>query len=223
MTERVYRYFSAQLTYISAVCNLNALGYSDHYGRFGRCQFFHVSHEFINIKYSLRKVDRITTAAVVALSQRCCRCQPSCVTSHDLYDTDGGLLRTERLVVADDLFQGSRNIFCCGTVSGTVVCHRKVIVDGLGNAHESLRLIVCCCIIGQHLHRIHRVIAACIEQTLNVMLLHDLKYFLIYILMSLDLGHLETAGTQERRGCSLKQFDSGLIIQIVTQIDHFII
>ena len=59
--------------------------------------------------------------------------------------------------------------------SVAVVGYRQVIVDCLGNAHETLRLVMSSRIIGQHLYGIHGVISACIEQTLNIMLLHDLK------------------------------------------------
>ena len=116
------------------------------------------------------------------------------MASHDLNDADGGLLHTEGLVVADDFLHAGCNIFCCGTVSGAVVGYRQVIVDCLGNAHETLRLVMSSRIIGQHLYGIHGVISACIEQTLNIMLLHDLKYLLVYFFMSFNLRHFETAG-----------------------------
>ena len=59
------------------------------------------------------------------------------------------------------------------------VCDRQIIINGLRNTHESLRLIVCCRIVRQHLNGIHGIVTACIEQTLYIMLLHNLEYLLL--------------------------------------------
>ena len=72
--ECIHRNFLTKLTYISAVCHLNALGHSDHYGRLGSSQLFHILHEFIDIKYSLRKINCITSAAVIPFGKGC-RCR----------------------------------------------------------------------------------------------------------------------------------------------------
>ena len=104
-----------------------------------------------------------------------------------------------------------------------MVGYRQVIVNGLGNAHETLRLVVRCRIIGQHLHRIHGIVTARVEQALDIMLLHDLENLLIYILMSFNLGHFETAGAEECGRGSLQQLDSGLIIQILSKVDQVVL
>ena len=104
-----------------------------------------------------------------------------------------------------------------------MIGNRQVVVDCLRHAHESLRFIVCSRIIGQHLNRIHGIIAACIEEALYIMFLHDLKYFLINIFMTLNLRHLKTAGAKECGRRSLEQFNACLIIQIVTKINHLVI
>ena len=116
------------------------------------------------------------------------------MASHDFNDTNGGLFHTEGLVVTDDFLHAGCDIFSCGTVSRAVIGYRQVIVNCLGNTHEALRLIVSSRIIGQHLHRIHGVISACVEKTLNIMLFHDFEYFFVYFLMSFNLRHFETAG-----------------------------
>ncbi len=203
MSECIHCHFSANLAYISAVCNLDTLRYRDHYGRLVSCQLFNVCNKPVDIEYSLRQINRITSLAVVTLRQRCRCSQPACVTSHDLHDTYGRLLRTEGLVVTNDLLHGSCDILRSGTVTRAVIRYRQIVINGLRNAHEPLRLIVCCRIVGQHLNGIHGIITSGIEQTLDVMLLHDLEYLLIYILMSFDLRHFKTAGTEECRRSSL--------------------
>ena len=74
-----------------------------------------------------------------------------------------------------------------------MVCNRKIVVDRLRNTHESLRFVMSSRIVGKHLYGIHRIVSACIEQAFDIMFLHDLKNFLIYIFMSFDLGHFKTA------------------------------
>ena len=145
------------------------------------------------------------------------------MTSHDLNDADGGLLHAEGLVVTDDFLHAGSDIFCRGTIAGAVVGYRQIVINGLGNAHETLRLVMCRRIIGQHLHRIHGIISARIEQALDIMLLHDLENLLVHILMTFNLGHLETAGAEECGRGSLQKLDSGLVIQILTEIDQVVL
>ena len=49
-------------------------------------------------------------------------------------------------------------------------------------------------LVGQHLDRIHRVVAACIEEAFDIMFLHDFKNFLVNIFVSFNLRHLKTTG-----------------------------
>ena len=49
--SRIHCHFSANLTYISAVCNLDTFRYRDHYGRLVSCQLFNVCNKPVDIEY----------------------------------------------------------------------------------------------------------------------------------------------------------------------------
>ena len=66
MAESVYRHFFAKLAYIASIGNLYAFGYGDHDRRFLCCKFLNVFHELVHVKYFLRQIDRIRSAAVVS-------------------------------------------------------------------------------------------------------------------------------------------------------------
>ena len=134
-------------------------------------KLLHSLHEIIHIKGNFRQINHIRSVTTLASGKRCRCCQPSCMASHNLYDRNGRLLNAKALVIADNLFHRSCNIFCCGTISRTMVCNRKVVVNRLWNAHKPLWFALHCRIIGEHLNRIHRIISADIEQALDIIFL----------------------------------------------------
>ena len=213
----------AKLACIAAVSKLQAFGNSDDNRSLGLGEVLYLIQELVYVENSLRKINSIHTAAVITLCQSCCCGQPSGIAAHDLCDHDGGLCCAEGLVVTDDFLHGCCDILRCGAVAGAVIGNRKVIVDGLRNAHEQLLLAVLLRIVAQHLYGIHGVIAACIEQGINVMLLHDLEDVLVNILVSLNLGHLEAAGAQECGRSSLEKLNSHGICKILVQINKLIL
>ncbi len=208
----------AELAGISAVSQLQALGDCDHDGSLGLCQMINLVQELVDIEDALRQIDRIDTGAVISLCKGSCSGEPAGIAAHDLGHADGRLLGAEGLVVADDLLQGRCNVLCSGAVSGAVIGDRQIIVDGLGNAHEGLLLAMLLRIVGEHLDGVHGVIAACVEQGVNVVLLHHLEDLLVDILMSFRLGHLVAAGAQEGRGSSLQELDAHGICEILVEI-----
>ncbi len=213
----------AQLARIAAVRQLESLGHGNDHRTLGLGKKLHLVEEFVNVEHALRKINGIHAAAVIALGQ-CSRCgQPAGIASHNLRNHDGRLHRAEGLVVADDLLDRRCDIFCRRTIAGAMVRDGQIVVDGLWNPHKQLALAMVFGIVTEHLHRIHRVIAARIEKCIDVMRFHDPEDVLVDILVSLDLRHLEAAGTQEGRRCSLEQLNAHRICKVLVQINQLVL
>ena len=74
-----------------------------------------------------------------------------------------------------------------------MICHRQIIVDGLRDTHESLRLVVSCSIIREHFHSVHRIVSAVIQEVLNIIFLEDGEDLLVYILIAFNFRQFVAA------------------------------
>ena len=214
---------AAQLAHETAVGNLDSFGYGNNNGVFFSSQFFNSCQEIIHIEGSLRNINHIRSAAVLTAGKSCRRCQPAGMASHNLADQDGRLLNTEGLVIADNFLHGCCNILCCGCIARAVIGNRKVIIDGLRNTHKSLLFALHRRIIGKHLHRIHRVISADVEQDFDIVFLKNLEDFIVDFFVAFDFRKFITAGSKECRRSSLQQFDILVIPDILSHINKIVL
>ncbi len=99
-----------------------------------------------------------------------------------------------------------------------MVCDGEIVVDGLRNTHEALLFAFLCCIVRQHLDGIHGIVAANIEQTFDLILVHNLEHLIIDFLIAFDLRQFITAGTKEGRRRSFQNLDIRVIFHILGHI-----
>ena len=89
--------------------------------------------------------------------------------------------------------------------AGAVVNRHQIVVDRLGNAHETLRHAVLLRPLGQCVHGVHGVVAADVEHDFDVVLVHDLHQALeVGVVAALQLV---AAGAQSARGRLLQNLD----------------
>ena len=95
-----------------------------------------------------------------------------------------------------DLHAGGRDIFGGAGKAGAVVGAEKVIVDRLGDAHDTALVADGFHITADLVAGIHRVVAAVIEEISDVVLLEDLENTLIVGIVFFGIGDLITAGAE---------------------------
>ena len=138
MSERIYKVNAvSKLTYISSVCGTDSLWYSNHDRRLLLQKLSDSSSKSLKIKCRLRQVNQIWTLAVLSLGQRRWTCQPSRITSHNLYNRNDSVLSLQAEAVTDNLLHGGTDIFCSASISRCVICQCKVIINRLRTSDES--------------------------------------------------------------------------------------
>ena len=119
------------------------------------------------------------------------------MTAHDLHNDDhAGVVHVRVLI---HLGAGGGDILRRAAEAGAVVGVVKVVVDGLGNAHDPA-------LVARLLHKaadlvtgIHRVVAAVVEEVADVVLLEYLQNALVVRIVLLRVSHFVAARTQLRR------------------------
>ena len=157
-----------------------------------------VSIELFKIKGNLGEVDEVGAHAVVG-GNGACGGKPTCVTAHDLKNGDHtGIVNSG---VKVDLHCGSGNVLCSRGIAGAVVGAEKVVIDGLGNTHDTALIAILEHKLAYLVAGIHGVVAAVVEEITDVILLEYLKNSLIIGIVNIGVLELVTAGTKSgRRG-----------------------
>ena len=132
--------YISQLAYITSVCQFYSLGNSNHNGRFFAEQLFYFFQKFVNIKRNFREIDQIRPITVFCLCQRSSSGKPSCVSSHDLHNSDHVFLVSQTLSIPDHLFCRSSNVFCRASKAWCMIGKSQVIVYSFRNSQKFLTL-----------------------------------------------------------------------------------
>ena len=88
------------------------------------------------------------------------------MASHDLNDGDRFLLIDRG--VQRNFTDGCSDIAGSAAVSGSMVCNRKIIIDGFRNTDKRDFLIIMSCPAGKLISSVHGVISANIENSANI-------------------------------------------------------
>ncbi len=135
MTERVFSHCALVcLADIFSVSGLDTLGYRYRYDLFTRTRLIDLIDKVIVIENRLGQTDDIGTRAVLRTRQSCRTGEPARVTAHDL-NYINRLVRIS-VRVADYLLHCRGNVLRRAAVPRSVVGHREVIVNRLGNADK---------------------------------------------------------------------------------------
>ena len=78
-----------------------------------------------------------------------------------------------------------------------MVGHRKVIVDGLRDAHELLLLLMGFSIISKHLYGVHRIVSSVVKEILDVLLVENVEDLLVKFLITFDWRQFVAACAEE--------------------------
>ena len=113
---------------------MNALGHGDHAAAGLLINALDVGKEGIHVEISLGQVDEVGTRAVLR-RKRGGSGQPTGVAAHDLDNADHARVVNVRVLI--DLHQARRDVLGGAGVAGAVVGAIKVVVDRLGNAHDT--------------------------------------------------------------------------------------
>ena len=169
----------------------------------------------------LRQADQVHALAVLAPGQGGGGREPAGVAAHDL--DDGHKVGAVHRRVADDLFHDHADILGRGAVAGRVVGEHKVVVDGLGHAHEADAGAHRAAVPRQLVDGVHAVIAADIEEPLDVQLFEDREQLFVDLFVLLRRGQLIAAAPQEGGGRALQQFDVHEGFQAFGQVAHLFV
>ena len=214
---------AAGLAHIGAVRQADALGDGDEHGVLVLEQAAHLRQERLDVKGHFGQIDEIDALAVLALGQRGRAGEPARVAAHDLDDRDQLLLVGEAVAVADDLLDGGGDVLRRAAVARCVVGQGEVVVDRLGHAEEALRLAGEQRVVGELLDGVHRVVAADVDEALDVELVENVEDLDVDVLILVDGGQLVAAGAQEGGRGALEDLDVQLVLDIVGQIDVLLI
>ena len=156
VTERIDKINAlSEFAYISSVGETDSLRNSDNNRRFFRQKIFYFFAESFDIKRKFRQIDKIWAQTVLALCKSCRSGQPSGVSSHDLNDRNKPFSIFKAEAVADDFFYRCSDIFCGASVSRSVVCKSKIVVDRLRASDKSGAVTCYNGVIRKFFDRIH--------------------------------------------------------------------
>lgn len=160
-----------------------------------------VGGELGEVEVHFGDVDEVGTVACVG---GYCRGggQPARVTAHYLDDGDHALIEHARVQV--DLHAGGRDVLGGGSVAGAVVDAVKVVVYGLGYAHDVALVTVRVHELADLVAGVHGVVTAVIEEVLDVVLLEHFQDAEVVGLVVLVVLQLVAAGTESGRGRAQK-------------------
>ena len=136
---------------------------------------------------------------------------------------DGHVVGAIHRSVADDFLHHHADILCGGAIAGGVVGEHQVVVDGLGHAHEPDAAAHGLSVPGQLVDGVHAVVAADVEEPLDIQLLQNGEQLFKHRLVLLRRGQLVAAGAQEGGRRAFEQFDVNVGAQALREVaDLFI-
>ena len=126
----------------------------------------YLGKESFCIKGCLRKIDQKRIVACVFPRQSACCGEPSCVTSHDLYDGNGFFLIY--IGIQGDLTDCGSHISGSASEARGVISVDKIVINSLRLANNADITACHGCIPGKLAYSIHGVIAANIEEPADI-------------------------------------------------------
>ena len=219
VAECVHARNTDALANVRAVREVDALGDRDHNVRLLLELLPYVLEEFLHREIPLGEINEIGLNAVHNATDRRGSRQPARVTAHNLNDRDR-LRRVDR-TVTDDLLHRYGNVLCRRAEAGGVVGADEVVVDRLRNAHNAHLVVAGLRVCRQLCDRVHRVVAADVEEIADVILLEDREELLENALGILPyLRELLTAGAERRRRGVLEHIDALIVRKRLAEIDQ---
>ena len=177
----------------AAVGIVDALGHRHENLAVGLINLIDVGNELIHIEIAFGEVHEIRAGAEVR-GQSGARRQPARVTTHDLNNGDHAVVVNSGVLI--DLHAARCDIFCCAAEAGAVISAVKVVVNGLGDAHDAALVADGFHIAADLCAGVHGIVAAVIEEIADVVLLEYLKNALIIGVIILRSRYLITAGAK---------------------------
>ena len=178
---------------------------------------FDVLQALSGVKGQFRQINEIHAVAVGSVDQRSRAGEPARVSAHDLDDRDH--FHVIDAGVLDDFLRGDRHVLRRGAEARGVVRDGQVVVDGLRNTDKAdvrtdqMRVV-------RHLgNGVHRVIAADVEEILDVQALQASEQLLVDLISLFDGRKFISAGTQIARRRALQKLDVDGIRKDRIQID----
>ena len=192
----------AQFAHVAAVLQLHALADGNHHRGVVLLHGGHLVNEAVHMEGNLRQANHVHAVAVVAHGQRRRRRQPARVAAHDLHQ--GHVGRAVHRGVPDDLLHHHADVLGRRAVAGGVVGELQVVVDGLRDAHEADVAADPRAVAAELVDGVHAVVAADVEEVLDVVLLQQVEDFAEGGVILLGLGQAVAAGAQEGAGRALE-------------------
>ena len=218
VSENVCASNACSLTNVCTVCKMDTLGNCDNNIGVLLKSRSYVSEELVHIEVSLGEIYKIGSDSVYDSADSGSGGKPARITSHNF--NDGYSLGGVNRAVANDLLHCGGDILCRRAEAGSVVGYNKVVVDGLGHAHDSHLVIVILQILGKLCNGIHRIVAADIEEVSDIIFLEDGKELFVNFISLTNLGKLFTARAESRRGGVLKLCDKSVICKIFVKVNE---
>ena len=172
---------------------MDALGHRSEYLAVGLINLIDVGKELIHIEITFGEVHEIRAGAKVRGQRSACR-KPARVTTHDLHDSDHAVVVNSRVLI--DLHAARCDIFCRAAEAGAVIRAVKVVIDGLGDAHDAALIADGLHVTADLCAGVHGIVAAVIEEIADVVLLEYLKDALIIGVIIFRSRYFITAGAK---------------------------
>ena len=83
-----------------------------------------------------------------------------------------------------------------------MISQGQIIVNGLRTADETCRMTCYDRVVRKFLDRVHRVISADVDESLDVQFIQDTEYFFVNFFVLMDLRQFVAAGAEEGCRCS---------------------
>ena len=139
---------------------------------------FHIFYKLFFIKRTLRKVNQIRSVSFLPGQRTGCR-NPACISTgslhHHYMNWQGTHIRTQ-------FFRTGCNIAGCTSKTGTVVCHRNIVICSLGNPHNTDIQISGLTGFMQFPASVHRTVASIKEHIFYLSLYQNICHFFIVLL-----------------------------------------
>ena len=186
----------------AAVGVVYALGYCHQAVAFFGVDTLDIVNKLRHIKVRLRQIDEVRAGAVFT-GQSGGGGQPASMAAHNLHNHHHtGVIH---MGVQIHLHKGGGNVLGGRGVAGAVVRAVKVVVDGLGHAHDPALIAHRLHVLVDFVAGVHGVVAAVIEEVADIVFLENLQDALEIRVVHGGVGQLIAAGAQGGGGGVFQQ------------------
>ena len=150
-----------------AVGIVDTLGHRDHAVTLFFINPLHITEEALHIKVRFGEINQVRAGAIGS-GQRGGTGQPAGVAAHDLNDADHAGIVDPGILI-------NLHAACCDVLggrgeAGAVIRAEQVIVNGLGDAHDTALIADLLHILGDFVAGVHGIVAAVVEKVSDIVL-----------------------------------------------------